>query len=392
MISEVDEILEELRNSKPIIIVDDEDRENEGDLYIPAEKCTPDIINFMITYAKGLLCMPVDENLAQKLDLYPMAKINTDSKETAFTVSIDHKDTSTGISAYERSFTISQCLKEEAKAEDFNKPGHIFPLIAKKNGVLERRGHTEASIDLANLLGLKPAGVICEIIREDGKMARLNDLEKMAKKFNLKILSIEKLVNYIKNKEVKSEAMLPTEFGDFKIKAFWDKNINKEHLAVYMGNIKDGSIVRIHSECLTGDVLGSLRCDCGKQLKESLRIISKNKEGILIYLRQEGRGIGLLNKIKAYNLQDQGLDTLQANVELGFNPDERDYSFAASILKEFNIKEIKLITNNPEKVIGLKKNGIKIIERIPIEIKFQKYNYEYMKTKKEKMNHLLKTI
>lgn len=393
--SSIEDAINELRSGRMIIVVDDEGRENEGDLVIPAEVATGENINFMITHAKGLLCAPINMEIANNLGLHPMVEKNTDNHETAFTVSVDYKDTTTGISAFERAETIKMLVKSE-KPLDFRRPGHVFPLIAKKNGVLERTGHTEASVDLAKLSGYKGAAAICEIIKDDGTMARRDDLFKFAEKHDLKIVTIADLVKYrLENERLVSsevQANLPTKYGEFKVFAFKEKNSDKCHLALVKGNVKKENepiLVRIHSECLTGDALGSRKCDCGEQYDKSMKMIAENGCGILLYMRQEGRGIGILNKLKAYALQDTGLDTVDANLALGFEEDMRDYRASADMLKSFGINKIKLITNNPSKIEGVIKYGIEVVERVPIEIKSNKYDAFYLRTKKERMNHLL---
>jgi 3,4-dihydroxy 2-butanone 4-phosphate synthase/GTP cyclohydrolase II len=390
----IEEGLKDIKDGKLVIIVDDEGRENEGDLVIPAEMATGENINFMIKYARGLVCAPVEEEIAVRLGLNPMVERNTDNHETAFTVSIDSKDTTTGISAFERAHTINELVTAKER-DDFRRPGHVFPLVAKNGGVLERRGHTEASVDLAKLAGFKGAAAICEIINDDGTMARRDDLIKFAKEHNLKIITIEDLVKYRTQehfsvtKEV--EAELPTKYGDFKVLAFSEKNSSKCHLALIKGNIKaeEPILVRVHSECLTGDALGSKKCDCGEQYAAAMEMIAKEDQGILLYMRQEGRGIGLLNKLKAYALQDAGLDTVEANLALGFKDDMRDYKISADMLKILGISSVRLITNNPDKIEGLEKNNIKVIERVPIQMLSNKNDEFYLKIKKEKMNHLL---
>ncbi|WP_297425158.1 bifunctional 3,4-dihydroxy-2-butanone-4-phosphate synthase/GTP cyclohydrolase II [Clostridium sp.] len=390
----IEEGIKDIKEGKMVIIVDDESRENEGDLVIPAELATGENINFMIKYAKGLVCAPVEEEIAVKLGLNPMVERNTDNHETAFTVSIDHIDTTTGISAFERAYTINKLVTSNEK-EDFRRPGHVFPLVAKNGGVLERRGHTEASIDLAKLAGFKGAAAICEIINDDGTMARRDDLIKFAKEHNLKILTIEDLIQYRKQEHLsvtrEVEAKLPTKYGDFRVIAFSEKNSSKCHLALVKGDINTNEplLVRVHSECLTGDALGSRKCDCGEQYAAAMEMIAKEERGILLYMRQEGRGIGLLNKLKAYSLQDTGLDTVDANLALGFREDMRDYKISADILKILGVNNIRLITNNPAKIEGLEKNDIKVIERVPIQMPANKNDELYLKTKKERMNHLL---
>lgn len=392
----IEEALTELKAGKPIIVVDDEQRENEGDLVALSEKATPEMINFMITHGKGLVCTSITHDLAQKLGLSMMTKQSTDPLETAFTVSIDHMDTTTGISADERSKTIRALTNPATEPTDFKQPGHVFPLIAKDGGVFTRPGHTEASIDLAKISGAFPSSVICEIIKEDGTMARVPDLKKMATTFGLKIITIQSLVAYRTKhenqiiREVKTT--LPTDFGAFTIYGYSNVLDQKEHIALVKGkpDVKQPTLVRVHSECLTGDIFGSHRCDCGAQLQEALEKIAAADHGVLIYMRQEGRGIGLLNKLKAYELQDTGLDTVEANEKLGFEPDLRTYELSAHILLDLGVKKIDLLTNNPDKIKELRWYGIDVASRIPIQTVPRKESKQYMQTKFAKLGHLLK--
>lgn len=391
----IEDAIIDIKVGKPIIIVDDEDRENEGDFYIPAEVANYENITFMINEGRGLMCTPISEEIANKFSLNMMTENNTDNHGTAFTISIDSVNTTTGISAGDRLETILALTNENTKADDFRIPGHIFPLVAKKRGVLARRGHTEAAIDLARISGFKEIGVIIEILKKDGTMARRDDLFEISKKHNLKIITIEDLINYRKRVEklVKNEVnvKLPTIFGDFNISAYTDEIEEKEYIALIKGNVeqKENVSVRLHSECLTGDVFGSKRCDCREQLHRALKELEEKGEGVLIYLRQEGRGIGIINKLKAYSLQDEGFDTVEANHKLGFEDDLRDYAVAAQIIKDLEIKSVSLKTNNPKKIEGLLKYGVNVVNRENIEIIANELDKKYLKTKKEKMGHIL---
>ena len=394
-LNSIEEVIEDLKAGKPVIIVDDESRENEGDLVIAAEFATRETVNFIIKEARGLLCTPMLEADLLRLGISQMVEKNTDNHETAFTVSVDHMDTTTGISPEERAITMQKLIDPNAKPEDFRRPGHVFPLRYKEGGVLVRQGHTEASIDLCKLAGLYPAAAICEITNDEGYMSRMDDLIAFSKKHDLKIASVEALVEYRKRHDklvsIAAETKLPTKFGEFRIIVFKNEVDHKEHLMIVKGDVRGKSdvLMRIHSECLTGDVFGSHRCDCGEQLENALRCIEEQGEGIVIYMRQEGRGIGLTNKIKAYTLQDQGYDTVEANVKLGFPPDMREYSLAAQMLRELEVKSVKLLTNNPEKKEDLERWGITVSKRVPIVIKANSINAKYLSTKKEKMRHML---
>lgn len=391
----IEEALKDLQEGKVIIVCDDEDRENEGDFVSLAEKATPAVINFMATHGRGLICVPVVEELAEKLDLAPMVNHNTDSHGTAFTVSIDHKSTTTGISAYERSATIMELLSPSAKAGDFKRPGHIFPLVAKKGGVLRRAGHTEAAVDLALMSDSYPAGVICEIMNEDGSMARVPQLREIGDRFDLKMITIKDLIQYRNRKDKlvqrEVEIKLPTEFGDFRAIGYSNIVDGKEHVALVKGDIdpKTPTLVRVHSECLTGDVFGSNRCDCGPQLHAALAQIEKAGNGVLLYMRQEGRGIGLLNKMRAYKLQEQGFDTVEANEKLGFGADLRDYGIGAQILRDLGISKMNLLTNNPRKIAGLKGYDLEVVDRIALQMPTKEANENYLKTKHSKLGHML---
>lgn len=392
----IEEAIEDIKEGKIIVVVDDEDRENEGDLIMAADKVTPEAINFMAMYGRGLICMPIHGERLDNLAIGAMVANNTDAHGTAFTVSVDAYDTTTGISAFERAHTIRTILDVNAKSSSLRRPGHVFPLRSVEGGVLRRIGHTEAAVDMSMLAGLTPAGVICEIMNEDGSMARVPDLIQFVKKHDLKIITIADLIKYRKNNEKfiirGAETKLPSKYGQFKMIAYENKLDDKCHVAIVKGNVKgkENVLVRVHSECLTGDAFGSLRCDCGDQLAAALERIEAEGEGVVLYMRQEGRGIGLANKLRAYALQDEGKDTVEANVLLGFAPDLRDYGIGAQILADLGLSSIRLLTNNPAKRAGLEGYGLKIIARVPLEVKANKFNKKYLSVKKVKMGHILK--
>ena len=392
----IESAIEDFKKGKIIIVVDDEDRENEGDMIFSAEKSTPQLVNFLIKYARGLICVPIEESRINELGINMMTYDNTALHETAFTVSVDYLiGTTTGISAFDRHKTIKALISSNTKPETLGKPGHIFPLKADAGGVLKRAGHTEAAVDLAKLAGHYPAGVLCEILKENGEMARLPELLEIAKKYKLKIISIRDLIQYRLKKNILVEkivnADLPTRFGNFNISLYKSAVDGKEHLALVKGNVKTDKpvLVRVHSECMTGDIFGSLRCDCRDQLTKSLEMVEKAGNGVVLYMRQEGRGIGLANKLKAYKLQETGRDTVEANIELGFQPDLRDYGIGAQILRDLGVRKIRLLTNNPRKIVGLNGYGLEIVERVPIEIEANKINHKYLKAKRDKLGHLI---
>lgn len=395
MFNTIEEAIADIQAGKMVVVVDDEDRENEGDLLMAASKVTPEAINFMATYGRGLICMPMEEMRLSQLGLNMMVEQNTDTYQTAFTVSVDSNACTTGISAFERALTIKQLMDPTSTPNDFKRPGHIFPLRSVRGGVLKRAGHTESAVDLAKLAGLQPAGVICEIMNDDGTMARRDDLVTFCEKHQLKLIKIVDLIAYRrKNENLVSRAAsakLPTRYGEFEMIGFENLITKEHHVALIKGDVYNGEpvLIRVHSECLTGDAFGSLRCDCGQQYDAAMKKIAEEGRGILLYMRQEGRGIGLINKIKAYHLQDQGLDTVEANLALGFGADMRDYGIGAQILSDLGVKKLILMTNNPRKMVGLAGYGIEIVDRVPIQLNHNESNENYLKTKKSKLGHML---
>jgi len=395
MFNTIEEAIADIQAGKMVVVVDDEDRENEGDLLMAASKVTPEAINFMATYGRGLICMPMEEMRLSQLGLNMMVEQNTDTYQTAFTVSVDSNACTTGISAFERALTIKQLMDPTSTPNDFKRPGHIFPLRSVRGGVLKRAGHTESAVDLAKLAGLQPAGVICEIMNDDGTMARRDDLVTFCEKHQLKLIKIVDLIAYRrKNENLVSRAAsakLPTRYGEFEMIGFENLITKEHHVALVKGDVYNGDpvLIRVHSECLTGDAFGSLRCDCGQQYDAAMKKIAEEGRGILLYMRQEGRGIGLINKIKAYHLQDQGLDTVEANLALGFGADMRDYGIGAQILSDLGVKKLILMTNNPRKMVGLAGYGIEIVDRVPIQLNHNESNENYLKTKKSKLGHML---
>ena len=396
--SSIADALRDLAAGKIILVIDDPDRENEGDFVCAAQFATTENINFMAIHGRGLICMPMSREFVKKLQIPQMVMENTDNHETAFTVSVDHVSTTTGISAAERSVTAMKCVEDGAKPEDFRRPGHMFPLLAKKNGVLERDGHTEATVDLCRLAGLKECGLCCEIMREDGTMMRTTELLALAKKFNMSVISIAELQEFRKWHDIlvdcEASVRMPTKYGEFKAYGYVNRLNGEHHVALVKGDIGDGKniLCRVHSECLTGDPFGSLRCDCGQQFAAAMTQIEKEGRGILLYMRQEGRGIGLINKLKAYELQEQGMDTVEANLALGFREDQREYYIGAQILRHLGVKSMRLLTNNPDKVYQLKEFGLEIAERVPIQMDATAYDIRYLRTKRDRMGHLLSEI